>query len=554
MGTELGKGNMLTLVGEGVSPGLAKGKAFVYIDVLKRDSTLYRIDDSQVGEEKARIDKAIDDVRQSLTIDAKQIEGQLGKGSAAIFLAQKTMLLDPSVVDELKRNLEAERINAEQVVKTVFGLLAGRFRKLSDEALRERGDDIDDLSRRLLLALAGIHAHSLESLPANTVLVARQLLPSDTVFVSRSTTVAVIAEFAGRAAHAALLARELGIPCVGGVPRLLERVHTGDVVLADGSEGKAVINPDSRTLQRYEDALSEVRERSELQAQGRHVGRAVTLDGIEVSVMANVRSRDDVELAMRRGGDGIGLFRTEPFFLSTKHFPSDREFGAFLMDSLRLARGKHIDVRLLDIGADKTPIYLHLPPEADPFLGQRGVRVLLEYPDLLDAQLRAVLRISRQFPIGVLIPMVTTESDVVQVAERLHRLADEMSIRVLPRLGAMVETPAAALSISSLKKHVDFFSIGSNDLTQYTMAAGRENPGVSQYFVDDHRAVLQLIEFAVEASGDTPISLCGELAGRIDAMPSILRSGLRSLSVAASLVPDVKDGIRNLCFKGLEHE
>jgi phosphoenolpyruvate-protein kinase (PTS system EI component) len=224
------------------------------------------------------------------------------------------------------------------------------------------------------------------------------------------------------------------------------------------------------------------------------------------------------------------------------------------MDSLRLARGKHIDVRLLDIGADKTPIYLHLPPEADPFLGQRGVRVLLEYPDLLDAQLRAVLRISRQFPIGVLIPMVTTESDVVQVAERLHRLADEMSIRVLPRLGAMVETPAAALSISSLKKHVDFFSIGSNDLTQYTMAAGRENPGVSQYFVDDHRAVLQLIEFAVEASGDTPISLCGELAGRIDAMPSILRSGLRSLSVAASLVPDVKDGIRNLCFKDLEHE
>ncbi|MHC4508790.1 MAG: phosphoenolpyruvate-utilizing N-terminal domain-containing protein, partial [Planctomycetota bacterium] len=176
--TELGKGNMLTLVGEGVSPGLARGKAFIYIDVLKRDSELYKIDDAEVDGEKARIDKAIDDVRQSLTIDAKQIESQLGKESADIFLAQETMLLDPSVVEELKRTLEAERINAEQVVRTVFRLLAGRFRELNDEVLRERGADIDDLSRRLLLALAGIHAHSLENLPANTVLVAHRLLPS----------------------------------------------------------------------------------------------------------------------------------------------------------------------------------------------------------------------------------------------------------------------------------------------------------------------------------------------------------------------------------------
>ena len=308
MKTELRKGNMLTLVGEGVSPGLAKGQAFIYIDVLKRESKLYKIDDAQVDEEKARIDKAIDDVRQSLTIDVKQIESQLGKRSADIFRAQETILLDPSVIEELKRTLEAERINAEQVIRTVFRLLAGRFRELNDEVLRERGDDIDDLSRRLLLALAGIHAHSLENLPANTVLVARRLLPSDTVFLSRSTTVAVVAEFAGRAAHAALLARELGIPCVGGVPKLLEKVHTGDVVLVDGTEGKAVVNPDSRVLQGYEDALNEVRKRNKSVAQGLQIGRTVSLDGIEVSVMANVRSREDVELAMKCGSGGIGLF------------------------------------------------------------------------------------------------------------------------------------------------------------------------------------------------------------------------------------------------------
>jgi phosphotransferase system enzyme I (PtsI) len=551
MKTELGKGNMLTLVGEGVSPGLAKGKAFIYIDVLKRDSTFYKIENTQVDDEKSRIDKAIDDVRQSLTIDAKQIENKLGKGAADIFLAQETMLLDPSVVDELKTTMEAERINAEQAVRMVFRLLAGRFRQLNDEVLRERGDDIDDLSRRLLLALAGIQSHILENLPANTVLIARQLLPSDTVFLSRSNTVAVVAEFAGRAAHAALLARELGIPCVGGVPKLLETVHTGDVVLVNGNEGKVVINPDSRSMQEHEDARNEMRKRNESLVKGRNIGRTVTLDGIEVSVMANARSREDVELAMKYGSDGIGLFRTEPFFLSSKHFPSDREFAKFLLDNLRLAQGKYVNIRLLDIGADKNPSYVHLPPEPDPFLGRRGVRVLLEYPDLLDAQLRAVLEISQQFRIGILIPMVTTESDVVQVLEVFHRLADEMDIRELPRIGAMVETPAAALSIPSLKKYVDFFSIGSNDLTQYTMAAGRENPMVTQYFLDDHPTILRLIELVVEESGDTPVSLCGELAGRIDVMPSVLRTGLKSLSVAASLVPDVKNAIRNLTLKNL---
>ena len=208
-------------------------------------------------------------------------------------------------------------------------------------------------------------------------------------------------------------------------------------------------------------------------------------------------------------------------------------------------KGRHIDIRLLDIGADKNPIYLHLPPEPDPFLGRRGVRVLREYPDLLEAQLRAVLKVSQQFRIGILIPMVTTESDVVFVVELFHRLAAEMGIRELPRIGAMIETPAAALSIPSLKKHVDFLSIGSNDLTQYTMAAGRENPLVTEYFIDDHPTILRLIELVVRESGDTPVSLCGELAGRIDVIHRLLKTGIRSLSVAAALVPDVKNAIRN---------
>jgi phosphotransferase system enzyme I (PtsI) len=536
---------MLTLVGKGVSPGLAQGKAFVYRDVLQRDSELYAIDHAQVEREKTRIENAIDDVRQSLTLDAQRIERRLGKKAADIFRAQEAILLDPFVVEELKRTVEVERINAEQVVRTVFRLLARRFRDMSNEMFRERGDDIDDLSRRLLLSLAGVSAHSLENLPANTVLVARHLLPSDTVFLSRLSTVAVLAEFTGPAAHAALLARELGIPCVGGISELLETIHTGDVILVNGDQGTAVINPNAHVRQRFERALNKEQKRREKLAQVSRLEHAITLDGVEIAVMANVRSREDVELAIHYGADGIGLFRTEPFFLSTKHFPSDREFAEFLFDSLSLVQGRYVDVRLLDIGADKNPLYLHLPPEPDPFLGRRGVRVLLEYPELLEAQLRAVLEVSQHFSIGVLIPMVTTESDAIQIAQRLHQLADDMGIRRLPRLGAMLETPAAALSVPSLKKHVDFFSIGSNDLTQYTMAAGRENPLVTGYFIDDHPSILRLIEIVIRDAGATPVSLCGELAGRIDVIPSLLRIGLRSLSVPAALVPDVKHVIRS---------
>ena len=538
-------------MGKGVSPGLALGKAFVYIDILQRDVELYAIDPSEVDDEQARIEKAFDDVSRGLIVDAKQVEGKLGKKSANIFLAQEAMLRDASVVEELKITLAKELIDAEQVVRMVFRLLARRFRDMNTETFQARGDDIDDLSRRLLLSLAGIHAHRLENLPANTVLVARRLLPSDTVFLSRASTVAVLAEFAGPAAHAALLARELGIPCVGGIPQLLDTVHTGDRVLVDGTEGTVVIHPDFHTLEVVKNSLKDV------QSQGKTVGgiqpteRRVTWQGIEISVMANVRSRENVVHAMERGADGIGLFRTEPFYMAAKHLPTQNEFTAFLRESLAPAQGRHIDVRLLDIGADKNPIYLHLPPEPDPFLGRRGLRVLREYPDLLESQIRALLEVSQQYPLGILIPMVTLKSDVVQIVELTHSLAADMGIDELPRIGAMIETPAAALSIAVLKPYVDFFSIGSNDLTQYTMAAGRENPLVVDYFIDHHPTILRLIEMVVCEAGDTPVSLCGELAGRIEVISSLLETGIKSLSVSATLVPTVKDAIDKLEHSGV---
>jgi phosphoenolpyruvate-protein kinase (PTS system EI component) len=366
--------------------------------------------------------------------------------------------------------------------------------------------------------------------------------------------VAVLAEFAGPVAHAALLTRELGIPCVGGIPKLIETLHTGDVVIVNGTEGTAVVHPDAHALQVCERSLNDVRQQHKTTERINPVQRTVTWKGVEISVMANVRSREDVVRAIERGADGIGLFRTEPFYMAAKHYPTNKEFAAFLLKSLEPARGSRINIRLLDIGADKNPVYLHLPPEPDPFLGRRGMRVLREYPDLLESQLRAMLEVSQEFDIGILIPMVTLEDEVAQVVELTHRLAVEMDIHELPGIGAMIETPAAALSIPSLKQHVDFFSIGSNDLTQYTMAAGRENPLVADYFIDDHPTILRLIKLVVSESGDTPVSLCGELAGRIDAILRLLKTGIRSLSVSAALVPDVKNAISGLEPSLVSHE
>jgi phosphotransferase system enzyme I (PtsI) len=450
---------------------------------------------------------------------------------------------DNSVIGELERYLGRGPIDAEEAVRAVFAILASRFRGAADDSLRSRGDDVEDLSRRLLLSLRGIHAHRLEGMPSGSVLVARHLFPSDTVFLSRSSTVAVLAEFAGPAAHAALLARELGIPCVGGIARIMDFAHADDDIIVDGTKGLALVNPDQENIQAYERAIEEGQRTKHPPVQIERQPTA-TEDGIDVTVMANARSREDVDLAIRSGADGIGLFRTEPFFMASKHLPSARDFTEFLAHCLEPVSKLRVNVRLLDVGADKNPVYLPLPPEPDPFLGLRGVRVLLRYPDLLEAQLRALLDSSRRFNIGILLPMVTLESEVVQVVETIRKLAAAMGVNEVPPVGAMIETPAAALTVRALVKHVNFLCIGSNDLTQYTLAAGRENPSVTEYFIDDHPAVLRLMEIVIQEAGSTPVSLCGELAGRTGAIPELLRIGLRSFSVAPSLLPEVRQMIR----------
>jgi phosphoenolpyruvate-protein phosphotransferase len=533
---------MLTLTGSPIGKGTARGRAFVYtIEIMREHAEEAEEMDRGSGHESERMRSAFDTVGHGLEMDARHIDSALGSSSGDIFRAQSALMNERSVIKDLDLQVNCGAINAETAVRSVFATLATRFRASPSAIIRARGDDVEDVSRRLLLALRGIHAHRLENIPAGTVIVANRLLPSDTVFLSRSSTVAIIAEFAGPAAHAALLARELGIPCVAGVQTLMKDIRDGDDLLVDGDVGIIVVSPDTECIEAYRGRLAAKDQGA--QAEPAAFSPTTTQDGCEVRVYANARSRLDVEAASRSGAYGIGLFRTEPFFMANKHLPSVEEFSDFLIDALEPMAGKPITIRLLDIGADKMPLYLHLPIEPDPFLGLRGVRVLLRYPQLLQAQAQALLTVSQRHDISVLIPMLTTEEDAQAVVQAFRDVAREHGITHVPPIGGMIETPAAALIAADMAKHLSFLSIGSNDLTQYTLAAGRENPSVIHYFIEDHPAVLRLIGMTVAESG-IPVSICGELAGNTSAIPLLLRLGLRSFSVAPSLISEVRQTIR----------
>ena len=530
------------LKGTGLSPGIAAGNAFIYQDILERDIVHYEIPPDKLEDEYARIREAIDEVTRDLDLSAQRIGRELDPQAADIFRAQQVMLEDSQLQQQFRDVLEKEHLNAEQVVNVVFGSWERAFQNLPEAEFRRYKEDLADLNRRLLRRLAGIHAHILEDLPEKTVIVARRLLPSDTVFLSHRATVGVVVQYGGVASHAALLTRELGIPAVGQVDNVLTRIEKEDRLLVDGDEGTVTVNPDRATDERFREKLR-LAEKRRARAR-RHADRpATTRGGVTVQVMANITSRDDAEEAVRSGADGVGLYRLETFFLACKVPPSEDEILDSFQRTLAPVKDLRITIRLLDAGGDKVIPFLNLSREQDPFLGRRGVRLLMDYPGLTRSQLRAIIRLSRHYHIRIMVPMVTLSREMEQVRGMLHSEAADLQISP-PPLGAMVETPAAALCASDIAAHCDFLSLGTNDLTQYTMAAGRENPHVSSFFQDNHPAVLRLIRMVLEGAGDKPVSLCGELGSRKACIATLVGMGIRTLSVAPPLIPDVKEAVR----------
>jgi phosphoenolpyruvate-protein kinase (PTS system EI component) len=390
-------------------------------------------------------------------------------------------------------------------------------------------------------ALAGIRTHALEDMPPDSVLVATRLLPSDTVHLSRKSVVAIVSEFGGPASHAALLTREMGIPAVTHVSAASDAIAAGATVLVDGFTGTVVVAPDAETQAEFEKRMAE-QHVSGAAARGRCREPATTLDGVATMVMANIGCREDApgRRQWRRRREALSPGTT---LFVAQSAPTEDELLEIMHDTVEPLAGKPITIRLLDVGADEVAsIDLR---SSEPVSGAAGRTVLWRIPNCSNAAPSTCSTVG-EHDVHILVPMVTLAEEMKSLRELLMVAAAHVGVKRLPPLGAMIETPAAALCVVELVQHADFLSLGTNDLTQYTMAAGREDPLVSDYFRDDHPAVRRLLGLVAEAVGDTPLALCGELAGRLDMLPFLLATGIHSFSVAPPLVPSVKETIRGV--------
>jgi len=497
-------------------------------------------DRTDVETERARFETARDEVREALEGARERAEERVGNEEAAIFEAHRQFLDDPQLAEDVEAAI-ADGTPAPHAVADRFDDAIAEFEGM-DGRMADRADDLRDVRDRLLAALLDVERVDLSTLPPGTVLLAERLTPSDTAELDPEAVAAIATASGGRTSHAAIIARSLAIPAVVGVGEELLEVPEGSDVLVDGEAGEVVVDPGEG--RRVEAGGTGAPVRSE---------RVTTTDGRELEVAANVGSVAELEPAAARGADGIGLLRTEFLFLDRERPPSEDEQYEAFTDALAAFPGDRVVVRTVDVGGDKPLPYLDVPAETNPFLGRRGVRLSLEeHADLFEVQLRAVLRAAageNGSGLGLMFPMAARIEEVEAALDRVEAVADTLDSEgveyAVPDLGAMVETPAAVLLAGELAERLEFLSIGTNDLTQYVMAADRENDAVADLHDPLHPAVLRAIDRTVRAADaeDARVGMCGEMAGDPALTELLVGLGLDELSMSAVTVPAVKERV-----------
>ncbi|QKY18018.1 phosphoenolpyruvate--protein phosphotransferase [Halorubrum sp. CBA1229] len=494
--------------------------------------------------ELSRFAAARDEARAEIRAARNRAAERVGEEEAAVFDAHEQFLDDPELVGDIEDAI-GEGAPAEHAVHDRFAAAIEQFEGL-EGPMAERADDLRDVRDRLLRVLLDADSLvDLGDLPAGTVLLAERLTPSDTAELDPDAVAGIATVTGGRTAHAAIIARSLSIPAVVGVGEPLREVSDGADLLVDGEAGRIVVDPDAETRAAAAgDAASAVPE------------RVATADGRPIEVAANVGSEAELAPAADRGADGIGLFRTEFLFLDREAPPTEDEQYETVTDALSAFPDDRVVVRTLDVGGDKRVPYLDLPSETNPFLGRRGIRLSLdEHRDLFETQLRALLRAAASEGgegLAVMVPLVSRVEEVEAAAAAVESVAADLAAEgvdhAVPELGAMIETPAAALLADALAERLDFLSIGTNDLTQYVMAADRENDGVAAYGDPLHPAVLRAIDRTVSAAAGTDawVGMCGEMAGDPTLTELLVGLGLDELSMSAVTVPAVKERVREV--------
>ena len=529
----------MILHGIGASAGIGIGKA-VCVREQNLDYSAVRYGGKDV--EKGRLQEAIGQFTEKTAAMAEHLRAQVGQKESEILTGQIAMLADPFLQSQMGDAIDGGAC-AEAAVDQVCTMYAEMFAGVDDELMRQRATDVRDIRARMLSILLGVGAVDVSALPEGSVLVAHDLTPSMTVGLKKENVAAILTEVGGRTSHSAILARAMELPAVLGVAKALEQVKDGESVIVDGTEGTVIVAPDQLTRADYlgrQEALRAEKERLEVY-RGKET---VDAEGRRFGLYANIGSPAEAAAAAEAGAEGIGLFRTEFLFMDRTSLPSEVEqYEAYLAVSRAMA-GKEVIIRTLDVGGDKAIDYLGMEKEENPFLGHRAIRYCLDRPDLYKVQLRALLRAGAEGRnIKIMLPLVTSLEEVRTARGLLEKCKTELESEGLPydkdmALGVMVETPAAALIADLLAQECDFFSIGTNDLTQYTMAVDRGNAKVEKLYTTFHPAVLRSIRSVIAAgrAAGIPVGMCGEAAADPRLIPLLLSWGLSEFSVSASAV------------------
>ena len=524
--------------GIGASAGIGIGRA-----VLVREPDLSYTHVVFAGQEaeQARLTAAIAAFTERTRVMAERMEARVGPQQAQILLGQIMMIEDPYVTGQMKQLITAGQC-AEAALDNVCRMYIEMFSSMEDELMRQRATDVEDLRTRILMILLGQEELDLSNLPADAVLVAHDLTPSMTAGLKRGSVAGILTEVGGITSHSAILARTMELPAVLSVNGLMEQVEDGDILILDGGDGIAILNPDEATLAQYQRRQEGFREARAALIQ--FAGKTTRMkDGHTVALYGNIGNPEHAEQVMEATGEGVGLFRTEFLFMDRESLPTEEEQFEAYRRAVEIMDGREVIIRTLDVGGDKDISYLGLEKEENPFLGFRAVRYCLEREDVFVPQLRALLRASAYGDLKIMLPLVTNLEELRRTRALLEKLKGELEVAGVPynrevKLGVMIETPAAALIADLLAKEADFFSIGTNDLTQYVMAADRGNQNVSALGVPFQPAVLRAIRGIIAAghSAGIPVGMCGEAAADPKMIPLLLSFGLDEFSVSPSAI------------------
>ena len=538
---------MQSYQGKSVYKGIAMGP----VVVLKKND--YQVKRTRIEDPEAeikRVDEALEKSKEQLQKLYDKAVQEVGEASAAIFEVHQMMLEDDDYLEAIQNTIRTEQINAEYAVAATGDNFAEMFASMDDDYMKARSADIKDISERLVRNLSGQDDADLSSIEPS-IIVADDLSPSETVQMDKDKILAFVTVHGSTNSHTAILARMMNIPALIGVDMDLEKLHTGMEAVVDGFQGTVIFEPDETVKAQTTEKMAEEAEKLRLlqELKGKE---NVTLDGHKINIYANIGSVGDIGYVMENDAGGIGLFRSEFLYLGRNDFPTEEEQFQAYKQAVQMMAGKKVIIRTLDIGADKQVDYFNLGNEDNPAMGYRAIRICLKQPEIFKTQLRALLRAAVYGNLSIMYPMITSTEEVKKIYEIVAEVEEELKAQEIqykiPEQGIMIETPAAAIISDRLAEMVDFFSIGTNDLTQYTLAIDRQNEKLDEFYNPHHEALLRMIQMVVDNAHKCGkwAGICGELGADTTLTEEFVRMGLDELSVAPSMVLKLRKIVREM--------